>query len=122
MRLKTEMIKNIGIDIVEVGRIAKLVRDRRFLNRVFSRREIKYCSSRKNSAQHFAVRFAAKEAVFKALGKGGVLHKNISVRNAPSGKPEVELAGELKREERFIAISLSHTKEQAAAVAIYEKK
>jgi len=59
---------DIGVDIVEIHRIAKQATNPRFLQRVFTPQEVAYCRSRKNTAQHFAVRFAAKEAVWKAVG------------------------------------------------------
>ncbi len=111
---------SLGVDIVDVPRIARLSRQRRFLARVFTPEEIAYCRGKKNASQHFAVRFAAKEAVYKALGKSGVGHKEISVTNDARGKPSVLLAGRLKRLERRVALSLSHTADYAVAVAIYE--
>ncbi len=71
---------DIGVDIVEIDRIAKSVKNPRFLKRVFSPNEVSYCRSRKNSAQHFAVRFAAKEAVWKAVGEPKLLHRDIQVQ------------------------------------------
>ena len=112
---------SLGVDIVEVPRIARLVRKRRFLERVFSSREIDYCRDKKNAAKHYAVRFAAKEAVYKALGRPGVSHRDISVRNAPDGKPVVELRGVLSRLERRLSLTLSHTATTAVAVALYQK-
>ena len=71
----------------------------------------------------FAVRFAAKEAVWKTLGShssvAGISHKEISVRRSPSGQPSVLLSLRLKKFEKKIALSLSHTKEYALAVAIF---
>lgn len=114
---------SIGTDIEEVSRIKKLVRSQRFLNRVFNEEEIHYCKSKKNSAQHFAVRFAAKEAVWKALSQHfngkGVGHREISVQRTLSGKPQVMLSARLKKFERHLSLSLSHTKTCALAVAIY---
>jgi holo-[acyl-carrier protein] synthase len=112
---------SLGVDIVEVPRIARLVRNPRFLERVFSPREINYCRDKKNAAQHYAVRFAAKEAVYKALGRPGVSHQDISVRNIPGGKPVVELQGALKRWEGRLSLSLSHTASYAVAVVSYQK-
>jgi len=106
---------NIGIDIVEVGRIAKLIRNKAFLSRVFTRDEIAYCSRKANRAEHYAVRFAAKEAVWKALGMAGISLKHISVKNRLNGKPEALIRGGKRKD---ISISLSHTKDYAAAVAI----
>ncbi len=112
---------SLGVDIVEVKRVARLVRDARFLKRVFSNREVSYCRGKKNAAQHFAARFAAKEAVYKALGRPGVSHKDIGVRNDPSGKPRVELARRLKPLEKRLSLTLSHTAEHAVAVALFRK-
>jgi holo-[acyl-carrier protein] synthase len=106
---------NIGIDIVEVNRIAKLIKSKAFLRRVFTAQEIAYCSAKKNKAQHFAVRFAAKEAVYKALGQAALSLTDIGVKNQPSGKPEVYIRG---KRESDIAISLTHTDLYAAAVAL----
>ena len=111
----------IGIDIEKVSRISKLIRNRRFLSRVFSGEEVKYCRAKKNSVQHFTVRFAAKEAVWKALSavnKNPLSHKNISVKNNPDGKPVVILPPELKAFQKKISISLSHTREYAVAIAV----
>ena len=112
----------VGTDIVEVIRIGKLIRNQKFVKRIFTPEEIRYCQNKKNSAQHFAVRFAAKEAVWKALGSGspaqGISHKEISVRRTPSGQPFILLSPRLKKFEKKISLSLSHTKEYAVAVAI----
>lgn len=107
---------SVGLDIVEIGRIRGLARrNPRFLKRVFTQEEIRYCESKKNRWQHFAVRFAAKEAVWKTLSANGVGHKDISVVRAASGRPEVYLRG---KPARAIQISLSHSRSYAAAVAI----
>jgi holo-[acyl-carrier protein] synthase len=116
------MTQSLGVDIVEVPRVARLIRQKRFLNRVFSSAEIAYCRPKKNSAQHYAVRFAAKEAVYKALGRSGVAHKDISVVNGPTGSPIVRLAGPLKNLQDKVSISLSHTAEYAVAVALFRKR
>lgn len=113
---------SLGVDIVEVRRVARLVKSPRFVERVFTKREVAYCRDKKNAAQHFAVRFAAKEAVYKALGQPGVAHKEISVKNDPSGKPRVELAKRLKRFESRLSLTLSHTVDYAVAVALYRPR
>src|SRR4051812_17104349 len=88
---------SLGVDIEEVQRFKVLIRNKRFLARVFTVEEIKYCFSKKNRAQHFAVRFAAKEAVWKALSerlrqlKRSVGHRDIGLKNNKFGKPEVIL-------------------------------
>ena len=105
----------LGIDIVEVRRIKRLIKSKRFLEKIFTKEEIKYCKPKKNASQHFAVRFAAKEAVWKALGKGGITHRDIGIKNLPSGKPLVTLNGKISSK---ILISLTHTDEYAAAVSV----
>lgn len=118
------MKPNLGVDIEEVGRFKTLVRNQRFLNRVFTKQEIVYCSSKKKKLQHFAVRFAAKEAVWKALSetlkknKSLLGHRDIGVRNDLSGKPVVVLPKKFRSLEKRVTISLSHTASYAVAVAM----
>lgn len=118
---------SLGVDIEEVARFKSLLRNKRFLKRVFSRQEIQYCFSKKNKAQHLAVRFAAKEAVWKAMSdiivhlKKGVAHHEIRVKNTSSGKPEVSLPPPLSRWGKKIQISLSHTRSYAMAVALVKR-
>src|SRR5579864_8733716 len=108
----------IGVDIVEIGRIAKSLRNPRFLTRIFAPREVAYCRSKKNAAQHFAVRFAAKEAVWKAVGQPQLLHRDIQVHNRPNGKPEIQFPKRFTRFSRRVSISLSHGRDYAVAMAI----
>ncbi len=124
------MIAGIGIDIVGIERIEKLVREHgeRFLGRVFTDEEKSYCRSRPQPGQHFAGRFAAKEAVLKALGTGwaeGVSWKQVEVANAEGGRPEVTLTGKAK--ERIqkmgvtgIHVSISHADGYAVAQAVLD--
>jgi len=120
---------SIGVDIIEVTRIARLVRNRRFLKRVFTDNEVRYCRNHRNSAQHFAVRFAAKEAVWKALNGLKDFHRrgrhakhcDIQVINSDSGKPDVLLEGALTFWQGQVVISLSHTSSQAVAVAMVKE-
>ncbi len=126
------MIFGIGIDVVENGRIADAIRrhGQRFLERIFFRSEVEYCRSMKEPAPHFAVRFAAKEAVAKAFGTGlagSINWKDIEVRRKANGEPFVvlhagaaELAGRSGITEIFV--SLSHTQDYAVAQAILWKK
>ena len=111
---------DIGVDIVEIHRIAKQACNPRFLKRVFTPQEVAYCRSRKNSAQHFAVRFAAREAVWKAVGESKLLHRDIQVRNRSNGKPEVIFPKRFARLARRVSISLSHGREYAVAMAIFQ--
>ncbi len=118
-----------GIDLVEVARIAKMLADHpeRFRDRVFTPDEIAYCeSSRKRAAEHFAARFAAKEAVLKALGTGwrdGIAWTDIEIRRDPAGVPSVHLAGEAAAAATAAGItrwlvSLTHTADLAQASVI----
>ncbi len=111
----------VGVDIVEISRIAQSVRNPRFLKKVFTPQEVRYCQSRKNAAQHFAVRFAAKEAVWKAVGKPALVHRDIQVRNRANGKPEVHLSSGFETIARHVSISLSHGREYAVAMAVYNR-
>ncbi len=123
------MIDGIGNDIVEINRISASLEKYgdRFLNRVFTQDEQDYCLRRKEPALHFAGRFAAKEAIVKALGTGfseGLTWIDIEIHNESSGKPFVAISNKLK--EMFgspiIHISISHCKEYATAVAIVSLK
>ncbi|MEW6040770.1 MAG: holo-ACP synthase [Elusimicrobiota bacterium] len=112
----------IGIDIEKVTRINKLIKNKRFLNRLFTEDEIKYCLVKKNAAQHFAVRYAAKEAVWKALSsveKKSLTHKDIKIKNTSDGKPMVILPQALKNIQERVGISLSHSEDIAVAVAVF---
>lgn len=107
----------IGVDLIETARIRRLARNPRFLAKVFTAEEIRYCSARKNKWQHFAVRFAAKEAVWKALGRSGVRWRDIGVERRDSGRPEVRLQHK-KFGRVTVLVSLSHTLAYAAASAV----
>ncbi|OGS45280.1 MAG: holo-[acyl-carrier-protein] synthase [Elusimicrobia bacterium RIFOXYD2_FULL_34_15] len=111
-----------GIDIIEVKRIKRIIQtNKKFLEKVYTSTEVSYCNSKKNKWQHFAVRFAAKEAVWKALGKKDIWHRDIMVKNAEDGKPEVILSKKYKKLQNKISLSLSHTDDYAVAVAVYNK-
>ena len=114
-RSNKPFVPSIGLDIVEVERVRKAARSPRFLKRVFSKDEIAYCMGRKSPWQHFAVRFAAKEAVFKALGMKGVSLLHIAVARDENGKPSALVAG---KPEPRISLSLTHSDHYAAAVAV----
>lgn len=112
-------IINIGTDIEEVKRFEAL--DKRALERLFTPKEIAYCESKKNKAQHFAVRYSAKEAVFKALPFDEIAFKNIEITNTNAGAPQVTVNDE--RAKGFIfKISLSHTDTLAQATVLIYKK
>src|ERR1700743_3147927 len=91
-------ILRTGIDIVECLRIAQMIErhGELFITRVYTDAEIEYCTARKAATQHYSGRWAAKEAVLKALGTGwrrGISWRDVEVRNEPGGKPLVSLRG-----------------------------
>lgn len=117
----------LGVDIVEIPRMkAMLERSPHFAERVFSEAERAYCDSTGNPAAHYATRFAAKEAVVKALGTGfsdGIWVRDIEVERAKSGRPSVKLSGralEIAKEQgvRELSLSLSFTHSEAVACAL----
>ncbi len=126
------MIVGTGIDIAEVPRIAQaLVRHGdRFLRRVYTDGEIHYCDSKANRVERYAARFAAKEAAMKALGTGwnhGVRWRDIEVSRLPGGRPTIQFHGKAaefaaRLGTTNIALSLSHTAEQAIAQVILERQ
>ncbi len=121
------MIRGIGVDIVEIDRIERAVASRkeRFLARVFTPEERDYCFSKPRPARHLAARFAAKEAVSKALGSGksGMRWTDIEVCRDPHGRPYIKLdGGASKRADSKgicdVAISLSFNRNNAVASAV----
>ncbi len=123
------MIIGTGIDIVEVGRIADSIDNfgDKFLNRVYTTLEKKYCESRKEKITSLAGRFAAKEAVLKMLGTGlsNNSWQDIEIKNDLQGKPEVFLSGQaLSHCEKIgikkVHLTISHEKNYAVAQAIGE--
>ncbi len=123
-------IFGIGVDIVEVKRVTSLLKgNKSFLERIYSAQETAYCKTKKNDGEHFAVRFAAKEAVLKALGTGlnnGICWTDILIENDSSGAPRVALKGKASSIARKsgiqdILISLSHTRDYAVAYAVAVK-
>jgi holo-[acyl-carrier protein] synthase len=124
------MIVGTGIDIAEVPRIRQAIErfGDRFLERIFTPGEIRYCDSKANRAERYAARFAAKEAAMKALGTGwsqGVRWRDCEVVRLPGGRPSISFhgkAGEFaaKLGVNHAALSLSHTAEQAIAQVILE--
>lgn len=121
------MRSRIGTDVVAVGRIAALMRDRgaAFLERWFTAGEIDYCSSKAVPSRHFAARFAAKEAVAKALSMtwdGPLPWRSIEIVHDPRGAPWVSLSGTILGAAASagvgeINVSLSHCDEYATAIA-----
>jgi len=124
------MIVGTGIDITEVQRIREAIEryGERFLKRVFTEGEIQYCESKANRVERYAARFAAKEAGMKAIGTGwnhGVRWRDIEVARKPGGRPTLMLHGKAaefaaKLGATNIALSLTHTQEEAMAQVILE--
>ena len=124
------MILGSGVDLCEVPRMeAAVVRyGSRFLERIFTAREIAYADRKANRFERYAARFAAKEAGMKALGTGwhgGIAWRDFEVVNLPSGRPTLEFHGRAaevaaKLGVRHVALSLTHTKEQALAMVVLE--
>lgn len=112
-----------GIDIIEVNRIQKSIEDLgdKFLNKIFTKSEIEYCNSKANMKyQHFAARFAAKEAIFKAISdllenKYEITWTDVEILNNGNGKPVVHFVNKTYPKIEQIDISLSHLKEYAIA-------
>ncbi len=121
-------ILGIGTDIIECPRIGKMIEQHGelFLRRVYTEREIRYCQCRKHAIEHFAGRWAAKEAILKALGTGwsrGVAWTDIEVRNGHDGQPRVLVCGGAKEAALRLGVgdillSISHCRTYATAYAL----
>ena len=121
-------IVGIGTDIVECLRIGRMIEQHGelFLARVFTEREVRYCQGRSRATEHFAGRWAAKEAILKCLGTGwrrGICWTDMEVRNDPSGMPHVVLCGAAKESAQqlrisTIQLSISHCRAYATAYAV----
>ncbi len=122
------MIVGIGIDVVEIHRMNELIGrwGERFFEKVFTPKEIEYASTKSNSTQHYAGRFAVKEAVAKALStgwSGGFRWKDVEVTNDDLGKPSVQLYGHVLGllTNCTVFVSISHSENVIVAVAVIEK-
>ncbi len=123
-------VVGVGVDIVEVARIRNLheTYGDRFLNRVYDPQELTYCLRYKDPYPHLAARWAAKEAVAKALGTGfrnGIRWRSIVTVNLPGGEPVALLSGPAQARARQLNVtkvwlSLSHTGQYAAALAVLD--
>jgi holo-[acyl-carrier protein] synthase len=125
------VILGTGVDIVEISRIKQAAQkwSKRFLKRIFTDRELEYSHGKSLPYQHLAARFAAKEAVLKAIGDS-TIHRiewtNVEILNDEHGKPLVNLSGQakkIKQDKKIsdIIISMSHTRTYAVASAIMIK-
>jgi holo-[acyl-carrier protein] synthase len=124
------MVIGLGIDIIEVERIAaKINKNSGFREMLFSKNEIAYCEQKTNKFEHYAARFAAKEAFFKALGTGwqeGTSFSEVEVTNTEDGKPQLSFSGNTANiinamQLSNILVSLTHLKSVASAVVIIEE-
>lgn len=121
-------VVGIGTDIVECLRIAKMIERHaeQFITRVYTPQEIEYCSARKAATQHYSGRWAAKEAVLKAVGTGwvrGISWRDVEVVNDANGRPAIRLSGgaleaSQKRGIDTVMISISHCRSHATAYAV----
>ncbi len=109
------MIKGVGIDIVKISRIESILKnnEKHFLKRVFTDKEISYAKGFLNRSERLAGRFAAKEAIIKATGKKIPMNE-IEILNDEKGMPYSNISG--------ITLSISHEKEYAIAIALYEEE
>ena len=128
-------IFGIGTDIVNIKRLEKSLKknNKNFKNRIFSKKEIQYCEKKKKSSSYYAKRFAAKEALSKALGTGirkGINFKDIEILNDNFGKPSINLKGstanflrrKIKKKKYFIYLSLSDDLPWAQATVVISYK
>jgi holo-[acyl-carrier protein] synthase len=121
-------IVGIGTDIVECLRIGRMIEQHGelFLSRVYTEREIRYCQARKRAIEHFAGRWAAKEAILKCLGTGwrrGLCWTDLEIRNEPNGQPRVHICGAAKDVAQTLRISdilltIAHCRAYATAYAL----
>jgi holo-[acyl-carrier protein] synthase len=124
------MVLGLGSDLIEIARIEASIQrfGARFLERVFTPAEIAYCQTKKNAAESFAARFAAKEAGAKALGTGisyGIAWPEIEVRREETGRPVLHWSGRALERARSMGVkrtslSLTHAREMALAVVVLE--
>ena len=122
------MVKGIGVDIIEIDRIQKSIDElgEHFLQKIFTAQEIAYCSAKPTAVQHFAARFAAKEALSKAFSTGWTGEfrwKDVEVTNETSGKPRIELHGKLydALAHCSVLVSLSHSASHVVAMVVIEE-
>ena len=119
-----------GIDLIEISRIRKSIKNKNFIDRIYSKSEIQQARSLKNKSSFFAKRFAAKEAFSKAVGTGiseGISFNEITVVNNIKGKPSIKLSGKTKNivlkkiKKAKVHLSLSDERTHAIAMVIIEQ-
>ncbi len=122
-------IEGIGVDIIDVSRLRRTLEEQgnHFLDKMFTAKEIAYCQGKKHPHEHFAARFAAKEAVSKAMHtgwSGSFRWKDVEVVNEPSGEPRIVLYNNVATllKNSIIHLSLSHTETTVVAFAVIESR
>ena len=122
------MVKGIGVDIIEIDRIRRSIEllGERFLEKVYTPQEISYCNGKAYRFQHYAARFAAKEALSKALSTGWAGEfrwKDVEVMNEPSGQPRFSLHGRLcdRLAGASVMLSLSHSDSHVVAMVLIQE-
>jgi len=117
---------SLGTDIIEIERIRKVIQKygKRFLDRLFTDKEQRYCEKFADPIPHYAARFAAKEAVIKVMGRAPLSWREIEILNTEEGKPEVYLSGASEGifSKGFLIISMSHCRLYATATALFGLK
>ena len=125
-------IVGIGVDIVDNSRLKNLIKNKNFISRIFSKKEINYSKNIKSKTNYFAKRFAAKESLSKAIGTGfrkGMNFKDISIVNDKYGKPSYEINSNVKKliYSKFkvnkikISLSLADEKKYSIAFSVIQK-
>ncbi len=122
------VVKGIGVDIIEIDRVRRSIErlGDRFLEKVYTTAEIAYCNAKAHRFQHYAARFAAKEALSKALSTGWAGEfrwKDVEVMNEPSGQPRFTLHGTLsaKLDSASIMLSMSHSDSHVVAMVVIQE-
>ena len=123
------MVRGIGVDIIEIDRIRRSIETtgRSFLEKVYTDGEIAYCDARAHRYQHYAARFAAKEALSKALSTGWAGEfrwKDVEIMNEPSGQPRFVLHGTLREllTGADVMLSMSHSESHVVAMVVIEER
>ena len=120
-------LRGVGIDLIDVNRIEKLMHNQRFLQRIYTEGELEYCFRKRFPERSLAARYAAKEAVGKALGTG-IMNRYLRWKDVEvvrtTGKPTVKLHGPAAQvlQDAVFELSLTHTDHQAAAMVYFECK
>lgn len=118
---------SIGTDIIEISRVKDAIENigNKFIEEIYTKKEIEYCESKKNAKyQHYAARFAGKEAIYKAISnilenKFAISWKDVQILNDINGRPYIDILNEkIKNQITQIDISISHCKEYAVSTVI----